>query len=88
MEDVALSKAVEEVMFIIQLLGSMKISVKYLVMVRVDNVGAILMANNITTTSHTKQVDIRYKYVNEHVEDGIVKIIFVKSTGNTFSPKI
>jgi len=27
-------------------------------------------------------VDIRYKYVNEYVEDGVIKIIFVKSGDN------
>ncbi len=27
-------------------------------------------------------MDIRYKFVNEYVEDGIVKIIFVKSKEN------
>ena len=37
------------------------------------------MSSNITTTCHTKHVDIRYKYVNEYVEDGVVKIVFVKS---------
>ena len=55
---IALSEAVKEVMFVIQLLGSMKILVKYHVMVRVDNVGAIFMARNINTTCHTKHVDI------------------------------
>ena len=51
-------------------------------MFRVDNIGAIFMASNITTTSCTKHVDIRYKYVNEFVEDEIVKIVFVKSADN------
>ena len=51
-------------------------------MVRVDNMGAIFMASNITTTSHTKHVDIRYKYVNKYVEDEVVKIVFVKSAEN------
>ena len=60
----------------------MKIIVKYPVTVRVDNVGAIFMASNITTTCCTKHVDIRYKYVNEYVEDGVVKIVFVKSADN------
>ena len=69
-------------MFVIQFLGSMKILVNYTVMVRVKNIGAILMARNIMTRFHTKHVDIRYKYVNEYVEDGIVKIIFVKSADN------
>ena len=63
-------------MFFIQLLGSMRISVKYTVRVRVDNIGAIFMASNITTMSHTNRMGIRYKYANEYVEDGIVKIIF------------
>ena len=57
-EYVALFEAVKE-MFMIQLLGSMKIAVKYSVMVRVENIGAINMASNITTTCHTKHVEIR-----------------------------
>ena len=69
-------------MFVVQPLGSMKILVKYPVMVKVDNVAAIVMASNITTTCHTKHVDIRYKFVNEYFEDGVVKIIFVKSADN------
>ena len=56
--------------------------VKYPVMVRVDNVGAMFMAGNITTMSCTKHVNIRYKYVNEYVEDGIVKIMLVKFADN------
>ena len=56
-EYIALSEAVEEVMFVVQLLRSMKILVKYPVMVREDNVGAIFMASNITMICHTKHVD-------------------------------
>ena len=40
------------------------------------------MTSNITTTYHTKHVDIWYKCVNEYVEDGVVKMIFVKSAKN------
>ena len=81
-EYIALSEAVKEVMFIVQLLGNMKIAVKYPVMVRNDNVGAIFMASNLTTTCCTKHMDRRYKYVNEYVEDRVVKIVFVKSAEN------
>ena len=51
-------------------------------MVRVDCIGAIFIASNITTMSCTKHVDIRYMYVNKYVEDGIVKVVFVKSADN------
>ena len=94
-EYLALSNAVKEVMFVLQLLGSMQMAVKYPVMVRVDNVGAIFMASNITTTCHTRHFDIRYKYVNECVKDRVVKIVFVKFADNdsdiltkTFSTKV
>ena len=65
-----------------QLLGSTKIAVKHPVMVGVDNVGDIFIPSNTTTTCHTKHVDIRYEYVNKYVEDGVVKIVFVKSADN------
>ena len=62
-----------------QLLGSMN---KLPVMVRVDNIGAIFMASNITTMSCMKHVNIRYKYVNKYVEEEVVKISFSKSAKN------
>ena len=70
-EYITLSEAVKEVMFDAQLLESMQIVFKYPVMVRIDNEVAIFMASNITTTSHTKHVDIWYKYVNEYIEKGL-----------------
>ena len=78
-EWVAASEAVKEVIFVLQLLQSMKIKVKLTIIVHVDNVGAIFMTNNVTNTSHTRNVDICYKFVTQYVEDGIMKIIFVKS---------
>ena len=40
------------------------------------------MSKNITTTKRTKHVDVRFKYVNEYVKEGIVQIIFVRSNKN------
>ena len=55
------------------------------VRVLVDNVGAIYIANN-AVTKRTKHIDTRYHMIHEHVEDGIVKIIFVKSNNNLADP--
>mmetsp|Transcript_47588 Transcript_47588/g.70452 ORF Transcript_47588/g.70452 Transcript_47588/m.70452 type:complete len:88 (-) Transcript_47588:74-337(-) len=60
----------------------MGIKVKFPITVRVDNIGAIWMSKNINTTSRTKHIDIRTKYVNEYCEDGVLQIIFVKSSDN------
>ena len=54
-EQTAMSKAVKEVMFMIQLQQSMKVLSNLPVKIRVDNKGAIFMASNITTTLSTKK---------------------------------
>ena len=81
-EWVALSEAVKEIIFVLQLLESLEIKVELPIIVRVDNVGAIFMSGNKTTTSRAKHVDIRTKYVNKYCEDGKIKIVFVKSVDN------
>ena len=77
-EYIALSEAVEEVMFVCQLLRGMKISIKLPITARVDNVRSIDMGSSVTTTSCTKYMGIRYKYVNEYVKDGVVEIVFIQ----------
>ena len=64
------------------IIESMGLPIQYPITVHVDNIGAIFMAENITTSNRTKHVDIRYHFIKEHVEDGIVKIQFVKSREN------
>ena len=81
-EWIAASEAVKEIMLVYQLVESIGIKVSLPIVIRVDNVGAIFMSKNITTTGPTKHVDIRFKYVNEYVDEGIVKIIFVRSNKN------
>jgi Reverse transcriptase (RNA-dependent DNA polymerase) len=78
----ALSEAAKEVKFIIQVLLSVNIQVKLPVIVHVDNVGAIFMSENVTATSRTKHIDARYHFIREYIEDGYIKIIFVKTDDN------
>ena len=57
----------------------MSLEVKLAVTVRVDNMGAIFMSENSTTSNRTKHVDTRYRFVNEFVEDGFIEIILLKT---------
>jgi hypothetical protein len=50
--------------------------------VNVDNVGAVYLSKNATTGNRTKHIDTRYHFVREYVEDGIVKVVFVRSEDN------
>ena len=81
-EYVALSEAAKEVKFIYQVLTSMGIKVKLPIVVRVDNIGAIFMSENVTVSPRTKHVDVRYHFVREFVFDGFIKVLFVRTTEN------
>ncbi len=60
---VALSEAAKEIKFIVQVLLSIGIEVQLPVIVCMDNVGAIFMAENVSTSPKTKHVDVRYHFV-------------------------
>ena len=40
------------------------------IVAHVDNVGAIWLSNNKTTSDRTKHIDIRTSFVKEYQEDG------------------
>ena len=81
-EYMALSEVVKELKFIVQFLQTMNIEVELPITVHVDNVGAIWLSNNRTTSDRTKHIDIRISFVKEYQEDGIIIIKFVKSEEN------
>ena len=81
-EWIALSEAVKDILFLKYLFKSMHIRVQTPITVRVDNLGAVFMSTNVTTSTRTKHVDIRSKFVREYVQDGTIKIIFVRSEEN------
>jgi len=81
-EYVAISEVCREILFIAQIMEFLGMTVKRPITVRVDNVGAIYLANNQTTSQRTKHVDVRYHFVREYIEDETVKIVFVKSKDN------
>ena len=81
-EYMTLSEVVKELKFIVQLLQTMNIEVELPITVYVDNVGAIWLSNNRTTSDRTKHIDIRTSFVKEYQEDGKIIITFVKSEDN------
>jgi hypothetical protein len=40
------------------------------------------MAENSSSGVHTRHVDTRYHFIREHIEDGFIQIVFVKSCDN------
>jgi hypothetical protein len=81
-EFVACMEAAKEIKSVAQILNNMGIKVKTPIIVRVDNVGAIFMTENVSTNGRTKHIDVRHHYVQEFVEKVFFKIIFVRSEYN------
>ena len=81
-EYVAVSEVCAEIIFIKYLLEFVGVNVKYPITVMCDNVGAIFLSNNAKNSNRTKHVDIRAHFVRQYVEDGIIKVNFVRSADN------
>ena len=65
-----------------QVLEFLKQKVKYPIVINVDNIGAIYMAENNTSNNQTKHVNTRYHFVRELIDEGTLKIEFVRSENN------
>jgi len=81
-EYVAISEVATEILYVAGILKFLGIPLEYPITVNVDNIGAIYLTKNATTGSRTKHVDTRYHFVREYVEDGIIKVVFVRSEDN------
>jgi hypothetical protein len=68
-EYAGISEAVKEIRFI-YFLESIGMNVTLPIVVRCDNIGAILMAENSSSGVCTRYVDTRYLFICEHIEDG------------------
>ncbi len=81
-ELVAMSEACKEILFILQVLNSVGIPVETPVIVRVDNMGAIFMAENASSSTRMRHIDIRWHFTRNLTKDKLVKIIFCVSADN------
>jgi hypothetical protein len=81
-EYLAIFEAVKEVKFIYYLLCDFHIKVNLPIFIKTDNMGAIFMAENSSTGVRTRHVDTCYIFIREFIEDGLIKVEFVRSVEN------
>jgi len=73
---------IKEIVFISQLLHHLRIDVECPVKVHVNNIGAIFLAENQNTSDRTKHVDIYFHFIRQHIQEGTVKVEFVRRQEN------
>jgi hypothetical protein len=76
-EYVAMLEAVKEIRFIYLLLKGMGVDFKLPIVVRCDNVGAIFMAENLSSGIRTRHINTRYHFVREYIKYGLIKIVLL-----------
>lgn len=81
-EYIALSELCCEILFIRQVLEFLGVEVDYPIVVNCDNIGAIFLAHNAKVSSRTKHIDLKTHFVREYIEEGIIKVVFVRSEEN------
>jgi hypothetical protein len=74
--------AVKEIKFLYFLLQYLGVALDLPIVVKTDNIGALFMSQNSLTGVRTRHVDTRYHVMRENIEDGIIKMEFVKSLDN------
>ena len=75
----ACAEAVKEVPFVAQVLLFMRVEVSLPVTIWVDNVGAIFMSENVTSSSRTRHMDVRWWFVNQLIDQGLIIVKFVRT---------
>ena len=78
----AASEAVKEILFVAQVLLDLGIPVHTPIQVKVDNIGAIFMSGNASSSTRTRHVDTRWHFVRELQEQGVVEVVFVRTADN------
>lgn len=79
-EYMALAAAAQEVMFVLQVLRSMNITVSGPVRVYEDNRGCIALATNPMTTGKTKHIDVKYHFVRGLVRERHIEVVWCETT--------
>ena len=85
-EYVAILELCAELLFVRMIITFLGKKINYPIIFCCDNIGAIFLDHNTTTSHRTKHIDTRYHFVCEYVEDNVLKFVFVKSTENQADP--
>ena len=65
-----------------QVLLDLGVPVETPIKVNVDNMGAIFMTGNASSSSRTRHVDTRWHFVRELQEQGVVEVVFCRTKDN------
>ena len=73
---VSLSAATQEAVWLRRLLSDIKATPKTPTIIMEDNQGSIAVAKNPISHARTKHIDIKFHYVREALQDGVIELVY------------
>ena len=80
----AMSESIKEIIFVARLLEAVGMKVKKPMKIRVDNIGAIFMAENTTASPRTKHIDVRAHFIRDCIKNNWITVKKVKTENKKF----
>ena len=81
-EYIAMTHAIQEAKFLFQFISEIKCCKDKSVIVHVDNLGSIALAQNPVNHQRSKHIDIKYHFIRNEISEGIVKLHYIPSNNN------
>jgi hypothetical protein len=81
-ELVAFCEAVKEALWLGNFLSELGVNFDAPIQINVDNQSAIALAKDPVSNSRAKHIDLRYKFMCQHVRQGTVKPVYVPTGDN------
>ena len=82
----AITKLWFEILFIHMILLFMGVVVEYPIIMHIDNVGSIFLSKSTPASQRTKHINVCHHLIHDSLEDGTMKIKFVRSEENMAYP--
>ena len=79
-EYVAIADVVKELLYLRNILRSLGFVIGLPMIVEVDNIGAIYLTRNASSSVRTRHVDLQFHFVREFYQQGILQVVFVNTT--------
>jgi hypothetical protein len=81
-EIIAASETAKDVVMCVNFATQMKMYQTINAVINIDNIAAIFIANNRVNNSRTRHIDMRYMFIRDLIEKGIVRAQHVESKEN------
>jgi len=81
-EYVSRTQFAQDMLFNMQVLESMGLKVKKPMILRIDNKGAVDLANNWSVGGRTRHIDVRHHFLRELKEEGVIHVKWINTNDN------